>query len=433
MSQPELGPCPPRFVEIKNDIVSSIPDFEVRVTKAWGELLAELNEVTSDIASQGSEYVPQINFSEIGSLSPERIEEIRRKGSVVIRDVVDDDEATQWRQWLQEYVTKNPDIDGFPADDKQFFQLYWTKSQVRGRAHPNVLAVTSWLNNLYHVRSGAKIENVDLSTPLMYADRFRIRHPGVQWDRHPPHVDGGGIERWEDLTFRQCFIDILNGNWRQHDPYDLENRINAKSSLYGRPNQSTVFRTFQGWLAVSGTGPHEGTLQVFPNVYLSNAYTILRPFFRLKEGATDDMDPVNWHYDASDPDFPGVYATGSGFRGPWPNTKTHPHLRLAETMVSVPKVHPGDMVFWHCDVVHSVEKEHVGSDDSAVMYIPAVPYTPANADYVARQREAFLQGVPPPDFPHSHGEGEYAGVGRPEDIETPIAKVSMGFPVDVGA
>lgn len=48
---------------------------------------------------------------------------------------------------------------------------------------------------------------------------------------------GGGIERWEDPTFRTCFADILSGNWRQHDPYDLVNRINAKTSLYGRPNQ----------------------------------------------------------------------------------------------------------------------------------------------------------------------------------------------------
>lgn len=50
-------------------------------------------------------------------------------------------------------------------------------------------------------------------------------------------ISGGGIERWEDETFRLCFDDILSGNWREHDPYDLVNRINARSSLYGRPNQ----------------------------------------------------------------------------------------------------------------------------------------------------------------------------------------------------
>lgn len=55
MSQPELGPCPPRFVELKQEISASYPDFEARVTKAWNELLAELEVVTADIAKQGTE------------------------------------------------------------------------------------------------------------------------------------------------------------------------------------------------------------------------------------------------------------------------------------------------------------------------------------------------------------------------------------------
>ena len=121
---------------------------------------------------------------------------------------------------------------------------------------------------MYHLKSGAQVDGVDLSKPLSYADRFRIRHPGNQWNAHPPHVDGnyhiffqlvnsglnilvgGAIERWEDKTFRTCFADILSGNWKQHDPYDLEGRINARSSMYGRENQSSIFRTYQGWLAL---------------------------------------------------------------------------------------------------------------------------------------------------------------------------------------
>ena len=112
------------------------------------------------------------------------------------------------------------------------------------------------MNKMYHTKDGEKLEGIDLDTPLMYADRFRIRKPGVQWDAHPPHVDGkrfvsttplsrysirrdtgGGIERWEDEAFRQCFDDVFKGSWRDHDPYDLKNRVFAKSSLYGRPNQ----------------------------------------------------------------------------------------------------------------------------------------------------------------------------------------------------
>lgn len=55
MSQPELGPCPPRFAEIKLHIASSYPDFESRATKAWIDLLGELDKETEEIASQGSD------------------------------------------------------------------------------------------------------------------------------------------------------------------------------------------------------------------------------------------------------------------------------------------------------------------------------------------------------------------------------------------
>lgn len=99
------------------------------------------------------------------------------------------------------------------------------------------------------------MEGVDLDVPLVYADLFCIRHPGVQLDVCPPHVDGGSIERWRDNNFRRYFADILSGNWRQHDPCELEGRLDAHAFLYGRPGQATVFRTFQGWLALSEIAP----------------------------------------------------------------------------------------------------------------------------------------------------------------------------------
>lgn len=55
MSQPQFGPCPPRLVDLKKEIAASYPDFEARVTKAWAELLVELDKVTKEIASEGSQ------------------------------------------------------------------------------------------------------------------------------------------------------------------------------------------------------------------------------------------------------------------------------------------------------------------------------------------------------------------------------------------
>ena len=53
--------------------------------------------------------------------------------------------------------------------------------------------------------------------------------------------------------------------------------------------------------------------------------------------------------------------------------KTHPHLQLQDTMISVPAVEPGDYVWWHCNTIHSVEAENNGTTDGSVLYIPAVP------------------------------------------------------------
>lgn len=40
---------------------------------------------------------------------------------------------------------------------------------------------------------------------------------------------------------RKCFEKILTGEWREHDPYDLQGRLDARSSLYGRPNQVGIY------------------------------------------------------------------------------------------------------------------------------------------------------------------------------------------------
>ena len=83
------------------------------------------------------------------------------------------------------------------------------------------------------------------------------------------------------------------------------------------------------------------------------------------------------------------------------------------------------------DGIHAVEQQHTGKEDSVVMYIPATPYTAINAAYVEKQRESFLAGIAPPDFPKTQGEAHYAGVGRADDIESAIGKRAMGFAIEV--
>ncbi|KAF4597097.1 hypothetical protein EYR40_007547 [Pleurotus pulmonarius] len=420
----------PRFVTIKKDIASSHPAFKEQVTKAWAEIIAELDQVTKAIVSQGPLYIPEIKFSDLAGLNPERIEEIRKKGCVVIRDLVDDDEAIKWKDDLKEFVKTNPDVEVIPRNHPIFYELYWTKPQLAARAHPNMLAASVWFNNLFHSKSGQNIDGVDMSAPLTYADRVRIRSPGPWPGALPPHVDGATLERWEEPNMRVCFKDILSGDWRSHDPYDLDGRLEALTSLYNRPNQCSVFRTFQGWLSMSNTGPKEGTIKFFPSVQVANAYTMLRPFFRhlVPVDSPDIWDAKNWIYDVESPEFPGIVDLDGGYYQR-PTTKAHPHLRLEETLTSAPAVKPGDAVFWHCDVIHAVEVEHEGTQESAVMYIPAVPTTPRNKAYVTAQYERFVNGIRPADFPQGPSERQFVGVGTPEDVVNVAGRKAMAIPV----
>jgi len=165
---------------------------------------------------------------------------------------------------------------------------------------------------------------------------------------------------------------------------------------------------------MSVTGPGEGTLRVNPMLRHATAYYLLRPFFapRRKLGLEIDREgflaPENWALESE---------TTSQMQGATPgrcqelSEELHPHLELDSTMVDVPLIRPGDYVVWHCDTIHAVDPIHNGSGDSSVLYIPVCPLTETNARYLARQRDAFLNGTPGPDFPGGKGESEH--IGRP--------------------
>ena len=84
--------------------------------------------------------MPIVEFEDLDKANETLFSQIRRKGCVVIKNVVDDAEATKWKDDLREYVKTNPVNGelvimyllnemlfihglGAPEEDKQFFQL----------------------------------------------------------------------------------------------------------------------------------------------------------------------------------------------------------------------------------------------------------------------------------------------------------------------
>merc|ERR1711962_1325647 len=103
------------------------------------------------------------------------------------------------------------------------------------------------------------------------------------------------------------------------------------------------------------------------------------------------------------------------------------HSKLMNAMVSIPEVNPGDSVWWHCDLIHSVEEIHQGKKTNAVLYIPVGPDCPINRKYVEKAKECFLNGECPPDFSNGISfESDCEDRANLKDLND-VAKVMMGF------
>ncbi|CAD6440469.1 446de36d-d1cc-4328-b8cf-7af3e9558fc5 [Sclerotinia trifoliorum] len=424
LSGTKATPLPERFADIKRNLIRG---HEEAVQASFTRLIDRLAVENRKVAELGPKIIPSVAFRDIveKNVTEEQLKEMRDKGSVVIRGVVDEKMARGYKEEVENYVKSNPSTKGFPANDPQVFELYWSPPQVKARGHPNMIAAQKFLINLWH--SSDPNSPISFSQPVVYADRVRIRQPGDAVFALGPHADGGSVERWEPNGYgiKGVYDSIFQGKWEEFDPFESSSRVPAVSDLYNGGGSCSMFRMFQAWLGMSHTAPGEGTLKVNPLIQLTTAYFLLRPFFEpikeLPEGKEDQytaefLSPENWRLIPTDKMTTALHgATPS--QGQEMTEKLHPHLDLKNTMIHIPKINPGDYVAWHCDMIHAVDKTHAGKSDSSVLYIPACPLTPINAEALARQRDTFLAGVPGPDFPGGKGESEH--IGRPglEELE----------------
>ncbi|KAG8977801.1 hypothetical protein FRB90_008672, partial [Tulasnella sp. 427] len=179
---------PQRFADLKKLIVGDSAQAHRNLAKSWTDLLAELETAVAELKRVGPSIIPEVSFEELVSKNGKDSwkQEVAKRGVVVVRDVVPDEQALAWKEQVREYAKENPQVKGefqilhlfpgFPADNKQVFEIYWSKSQVEARSHPNLLATQKALmSKLFHADPSAQ---VSVATPVSYADRLRIRQPG---------------------------------------------------------------------------------------------------------------------------------------------------------------------------------------------------------------------------------------------------------------
>jgi hypothetical protein len=145
---------------------------------------------------------------------------------------------------MRSYVKRHPAVGGtpIPSTDRTLWNVYWTKPQVQARSHSTIIKCQTAMSKLF---SCSEDVEVDVSSLAIYADRFRVRHPGEAGNL-PAHLDNGSIERWEDEQNSRSYGAIWEGRWEEYDAWDIDHRAEAVIDLYGGPGACSVFRSLQG-------------------------------------------------------------------------------------------------------------------------------------------------------------------------------------------
>jgi len=373
----------------------------------------EIEEIEA-LRNAGKQVIPEVDFNTLGAegFSENDRKLIKKRGCVIIRNTFPSSLAKDWDEQIGDYINgvgyyENPDkgldkyFSSLQEGKPQIFSVYWSLPQIQARQHENLAIVRRYLNRLWKYDADGKAI-FDPDRECAYADRTRRREPGDNSLGLKPHIDGGSVERWlEKSGYQSVYRHLLDGNWEKYDPFDAVYR--TETSQISSPAVCSMFRTFQGWTALSEQGQGDGTLQLIPSARVLG-WMILRA---LQDDVPDDE----------------ICGAQPGRALP---CKPEWHQMVLEGLCTIPNMQPGDSVWWHADLVHAVEDEHNGKDYSNVIYIGAAPYCEKNASFLDKQARCFLAGKSSPDFAAENYELDYQGRAEMGDLSE-LGKKQMGL------
>jgi hypothetical protein len=387
------------------------------VTGAFAEaehaMRAEVSAVIAERDS-GRPIWPVVEFDDIasGSVRDDVRDAITRRGCAVVRRTFPAEQARAWDAELAAYTDRNRFADTYRAiDDGVFgglaagqppiYPIYWSLPQIQARQDEAMSVVRRFLNGFWKHESLGRVW-FDPERDADYPDRVRRRPPGSNSAGLSPHTDSGSVERWLLPAYQNAFRHVFSGEWPSYDPWDGAHRTEVQE--FRSTVMCSSFRTFQGWTALSQMRPTEGVLHAVP-IPAAMGYVLLRAL-------QDDVAPD---------DLCGA-VNGQSL----PITDRHHRLLLA-ALTPIPEVAPGDTVWWHGDLIHSVGAVTDQKGWGNVMYIPAAPYCERNAAYARACGEDFLTGSSPGDFAPENYETNWSGRATPDDLTT-AGRNQLGLP-----
>ena len=408
----ELDRIDEEIKSAKSIIADNGVDFKEAFETMDSKIEEELKEIEA-LVSKGESPIPDIDFKDLKESSSDFADLVRKRGCVIIRNVFSEDRVNEWNDNLMGYVRDNDYFEkqaekagmdkyfsALASGKPQIFGLYWSRPQMEARTSQEMADLRSWLNRLWKWDSENGVEfNPDQE--CLYADRLRQREPGDDTLGLSPHVDGGSVERWIDTGYRNVYRHIFSGEINKYDPFDAAYR--TTSAEIPSPAVCSMFRTYQGWTALTRQGPGDGTLNLVP---ITNAMG-----WMLLRALQDDVDQDSL-CDAK----PGRAMVVN---------ETY-HAKLLRAYVPIPEVGPGDTVWWHPDVIHGVEDINNNAGYSNVMYIGAAPDCEKNRKFLEKQKNAFEDGRSSPDFAAENYEVDFKGRFDVTDLSA-LGRSQMGY------
>ncbi|WP_375490595.1 DUF1479 domain-containing protein [uncultured Jatrophihabitans sp.] len=361
-------------------------------------------EEISAAKERGETIWPVIDYADIanGTVSAEQVEQLRRRGCLIVRGHFDREQALGWDQGIVDYVESNRFFEDYrgPADDffgsvgskPEIYPVYWSPAQMQARQSERMAAVQAFLNSQWRNESDG-VQWFDPNRDSLYPDRIRRRPEGASSSGLGTHLDPGTLDLWMTQAYQQTFRHLFDGTVEDYDPWDAAHR--TAGPQYPGSTMCSAFRTFQGWTALSDMDHDQGVLHTVP-IPEAMGYLMLRPL--LSDVPEDNMCDVTVNQV-----FPATEE--------W-------HSLLLEALSGIPDIKAGDSVWWHADMIHSVAPVEDQRGWGNVMYIPAAPWCPRNETYSAAVREAFLNGSSPSDFPEENYEREWPNRFHVDDLNT---------------
>ncbi|MGR5944582.1 DUF1479 domain-containing protein [Enterobacter sp. C4G1] len=378
--------------QMKRELRAQIGDVQAVFDKLSDKIATRVAEINA-LKNKGESVWPVIPFADVknSQITDAQRDAVKRRGCAVIKGHFPREQALAWDNSMLDYLDLNQFDDVYKGPGDNFFgtltasrpeiyPIYWSQAQMQARQSEEMAQVQSFLNRLWTFESnGKQWFNPDVS--VIYPDRIRRRPPGTTSKGLGAHTDSGALERWLLPAYQQVFARVFDGNVEKYDPWNAAHRTEVEEYTVDNTTKCSVFRTFQGWTALSDMIPGQGLLHVVP-IPEAMAYILLRPL--LDDVPEDELCGV----------APGRVLPIS--------EKWHP--LLIEALTSIPALEAGDSVWWHCDVIHSVAPVEEQQGWGNVMYIPAAPMCEKNLAYAKKVKAALETGASPGDFPREDYE-----------------------------